>query len=103
MSLTSSAKCVSKWKTRKAIHASVLTGGGLEVAGGVVALGDEDVVVRAALERLVNRDRRAHELLLDFAEAIETGLDLEVVIRVSLGDGADNGDVVALGANVVCP
>lgn len=73
------------------------------MARGVVALRDEDVVVRAALERLVNRDRRAHELLLDFAEALETGLDLEVVVRVSLSNGADNGDVVALRANVVCP
>ena len=80
----------------------VLTGGGLEVAGGVVALGDEDVVVLAALERLVDRDGRAHELLLDLAEAVETGLDLEVVVRVSLSNGADDGDVVALGANIVC-
>lgn len=30
-----------------------IIGGGLEVAGGVVALGDEDVVVYAALEGLV--------------------------------------------------
>ena len=80
----------------------VLTGGGLEVAGGVVALGDEDVVVLAALERLVKRDGRAHELLLNLAEAVETRLDLEVVVRVGLGDGADDGDVVALGADVVC-
>lgn len=30
--------------------------GGLEVAGGVVTLGDEDVVIDAALERLVEWD-----------------------------------------------
>ena len=72
------------------------------MAGCVVALGDEDVVVCAALKRLVDRDGRAHELLLDLTEAIKTGLDLEVVVRVGLSDGADDGDVVALGANVVC-
>lgn len=72
------------------------------MAGCVVALGDEDVVVRTALEGLVNRDRRAHELLLNLAEALETGLDLEVVVRVGLSNGADDGDVIALGADVVC-
>ena len=84
------------------IQGNVLTGGGLEVAGCVVALRDENVVVRAAFERLVNRDGRAHELLLDFTEAFKTGLDLEVVVRVGLSNGADDGDVIALGADVVC-
>lgn len=32
---------------------------GLEVASGVVALGDEDVVVGAILKRLIKRDGRA--------------------------------------------
>ena len=72
------------------------------MAGCVVALGNEDVVVCAALKGLVNGDGRAHELLLDFTEAFKTGLDLEVVVRVGLSDSADNGDVVALGADVVC-
>ena len=72
------------------------------MAGCVVALGDEDVVARAALERLVNGDGRAHELLLDLTEAIKTGLNLEVVVRVGLSNGADDGDVVTLGADVVC-
>ena len=71
------------------------------MAGCVVALGDEDVVVCAALKRLVDRDGRAHELLLDLTEAIKTGLDLEVVVRVGLSNGADDGDVVALRADVV--
>jgi hypothetical protein len=81
----------------------VLTSGGLEVARCVVALREEDVVACATLERLVEWDRRAHELLLNLAEAVETGLDLKVVVRVSFSDGADDGDVVALGANIVCP
>jgi hypothetical protein len=33
-----------------------IVGGGLKVAGGIVALGDEDVVIDAALERLVEWD-----------------------------------------------
>lgn len=72
------------------------------MAGCVVALGDEDVVVCAALKRLVDRDGRAHELLLDLTEAIKTRLNLEVVVRVGLSNGADDGDVVTLGADVVC-
>ena len=71
------------------------------MAGGVVALGQEDVVVGAALERLVEWDRLAHELLLDLAEAVETGLELEVVVAVAFGNGGDDGNVVALGADVV--
>lgn len=73
------------------------------MAGSVVALGEEDVVLLAAVERLVQRDRGAHELLLDLAEAVEARLDLQVVVGVGLGDGADDGDVVALGADVVRP
>lgn len=42
-----------------------------------------------------------HELLLDLAEALEAGLELEVVVRRGLGHGGDDGDPVALGADVV--
>ena len=72
------------------------------MAGCVVALGKEDVVARAAVERLVERDGRAHELLLDLAKAVKTRLDLKMVVRVGLSDSADDGDVVSLGADVVC-
>jgi hypothetical protein len=34
-----------------------VVGGGLKVRSGIVALGDEDVVLGAVLERLVQRDR----------------------------------------------
>jgi hypothetical protein len=71
------------------------------VTCGVVALGHENVVVAAAANRLVQRDGRAHELLLDPAETVKTRLKLEVVVAVALSDGGDNGDVVALGADVV--
>lgn len=42
-----------------------------------------------------------HELLLDLAEAVNTGLELEVVVGRSLGDGGDDGNPVALGADIV--
>jgi isopentenyl diphosphate isomerase/L-lactate dehydrogenase-like FMN-dependent dehydrogenase len=71
------------------------------VARSIVTLGKEDVVVVAALKRLVERDGLTHELLLNLAEAVETRLQLEVVVGVGLGNGRDNGDVVALGADVV--
>lgn len=82
---------------------SRLTCGGLKVTGRVVASRDEDVVILSALERLVDGNRRSHELLLDLAETIESGLQLEVVVAVTLGNGRDNGNVVALGSYVVCP
>jgi hypothetical protein len=72
------------------------------VTCGVVALRHEDVVVDTATSRLVQRDGRAYKLLLDLAETVETRLELQVVVAVALSDGGDNGDVVALGANVVC-
>lgn len=42
------------------------------------------------------------ELLLDLAETLQTSLQLDVVVCRSLGNGRDNGNVVALGADVVC-
>jgi hypothetical protein len=43
-----------------------------------------------------------HELLLDLAETLQAGGELEVVVRRRLGDGGYDGNVVALGADVVC-
>ena len=42
-----------------------------------------------------------HELLLNLAEPLETGLELEVVVGGSLGNRGDDGDPVTLGADVV--
>jgi len=42
-----------------AVDVADVVGGGLEVAAGVVALGDEDVVLGAVGEGLVERDGRA--------------------------------------------
>jgi len=53
------------------------------------------------LQRLVNRDWRANEALFDFAETLQTGLKLEVVVGFGFGDGGDDGNIVAFGADVV--
>jgi hypothetical protein len=42
-----------------------------------------------------------HELLLNGAEAVQTGLKLEVVVGLGLSNGRDNGDPVALGADIM--
>lgn len=68
----------------------------------IVALGDEDVVLLTVLEGLVERDRGTHELLLNFAQTLKAGLELQVVVSIVLGDGRDDGNVVALGADVMC-
>ena len=73
-----------------------VVGGSLEVAGGIVALGDEDVVLGTILKRLVDGNRGTleivsvylsistqvtyHELLLNLAKAVETSLELDVVV-----------------------
>lgn len=75
--------------------------GSLEVTGGVVTLRDEDVVVNAGLERLVQWDWWAHELLLNGTKTLKAGCQLKVVVCGGFGDGGDNGDVVALWADVV--
>ena len=72
------------------------------MASGIVALGDEDVVLGTVLQRLVDGDRWAEELLFDFTQTLETWLKFNVVVRIGFSDSRDNGDVVALGADVVC-
>lgn len=74
---------------------------GLKVAAGIVAPAQEDVVVLAGLQGLIDGDRGAHEFLLDLPEAVKARLDFEVVVGRGLGDRADNSDVVPLRADVV--
>jgi hypothetical protein len=71
------------------------------VAGSIIALREEDVIIDAALQWLVERNRLAHELLLDTAEPVKTGLKLKVMITIAFGDGRNNGNVVSLGADIV--
>ena len=74
----------------------------LKMARSIITLRDEDVVSHAAFQRLIQRDRRALEFFLDPAEPVQARLQLEMVVALGFGDGGDDGDVVALGADVVC-
>lgn len=85
-----------------AVNVLDVIGCGLEVARGVVALGDVDLVLGAVVQGLVQGDGSSQELLLDLAEALQTGLELQVVVCGCLSDGGDDGNPVALGADVVC-
>ena len=78
-----------------------LTGGRLKMTGGIVALGDEDVIVHTALEWLVERNGRAHESLIDVSEALEAWLKFQMLIDLRFGDGGDDGDIITLGADVM--
>lgn len=71
------------------------------MASSIIALRDEDIVILSTLERLVEWDWWTHELLLNAAEALETGCKLEVVVGAGLGHGGHDGDVVALWTDVV--
>jgi len=75
--------------------------GSFEVTGSVVALRDKDIVIHTTLEWLVQWNWWAHKLLFHSSEAFETGGKLEVVVGRCLRNGGYDGDVVALGANIV--
>ena len=84
-----------------AVNISNIIGSGLEMAGSIVGLGDEDVVVGSALDWLVERNwwtltihvssqfwrlsgkeicGTYHELLLDFTKTLESRCKLKVVV-----------------------
>lgn len=78
-----------------------LTSRGLEVARSIIALADVNAVLATALKRLVQRYRRAKELLLDLTQAVKPRLQLQMVVAIALGNGGDDSDVVPFRANVV--
>lgn len=75
---------------------------GLKVTGGIVTPGHKDLVLGAVIRRLVQGNRGSQELLLDLTEALQTRLQLEVVVGRGLCNRRDDGDPVALGADIVC-
>lgn len=52
----------------------------LKVTRRVIALRNEDVIIHSAFQRLVQRYRGPHEFLFDPPEAVQAGLQLEVVV-----------------------
>ena len=72
------------------------------MTGGVIAFGNEDVVVLTALQRLVQGNGRTHESFLNSAKSFKARLQFKVVVAGSFGNGGNNGDIVAFGAYVVC-
>lgn len=50
---------------------------------------------------IVSQRETYHELLLNLAQTLQTGLELEVVVGTGLSNGGDDGDPVALGADIV--
>ena len=73
----------------------------LKVTGCVVALGDEDVVIDAALQWPVEWDWWSHELLFDSSKAFKARCELKMMVRVCFRYCGDNGNVVTFGADVV--
>lgn len=64
-----------------------ITSCGFKMTGGVIAFGNEDVVVLTALQWLVQGYGRTHESFLDSAESIETRLKFKVMIAGSFCNG----------------
>ena len=56
------------------------TGRSLEMTRRIIALRNEDVIIHSAFQRLVQRYRGPHEFLFDPPEAVQAGLQLEVVV-----------------------
>ena|SRR5579871_3863965 len=76
--------------------------GCLEVTCGVVTTRNVYVVLLSAFDWFVHRNRWAHEAFFYLTKSFETRPQLEVMIGITFGNGADNGDVVTLGADIVC-
>lgn len=74
----------------------------LEMTGGIVTPGNIHIVLLSALDWLEQRNRWAHEAFFNLTESLEARLQLEMVVGITFGDGADDGDVVAVRADVVC-
>ena len=72
-----------------------------KMARGIITLGDEDIIIDSAFQRLIERYRRSHELFFDLAKSVDTRLELEVVVARVFGNGGDDGDVVALGTDIM--
>ena len=71
------------------------------MARGVVTLRYEDLILVPALQWFVEGDCRTHEALFNFAEALEAGLQLEMVVCRALSYGRYDGDVIPLGTHIV--
>ena len=67
----------------------------------IITLGNKDVIVDTALQWLIEWNGRTEEFLLDLPEAVKAWLELEVMVAGAFGDGGDDGDVEALGADVM--
>lgn len=72
------------------------------MARGVVTLGNENVVPYTTLQGLVKGYWRAHELLFNLAQPVESWLKLQMVICVPFGDRRNDGDVVSFRTHIVC-
>lgn len=81
-----------------------LTCRGLEVACGVVALGDKNVVLLSALNRFIERDRWTHESH-QWCDAVSeyriASSNLLMRISVVLGDGRDDSNEESLGSDIL--
>lgn len=71
------------------------------MAGGIVTPGNIDVVLAAILQGFVQRDRGSDEFFFDATQALKARFQLDVVVCFVFGNGGDDGNVVALGADVV--
>ena len=67
----------------------------------VITLRDKNLIIHTTLQRFVEWNSRAEEFFFDLAETVQARLELEVMITGAFGDGGDDGDVEALGADVV--
>jgi hypothetical protein len=71
------------------------------MACGIVRFAEIDVILAAALKRLVDWNRRPHEAFKCFSKSIDTGLKLKMMVGFTFGDGGYNGNIVTLWTNVV--
>lgn len=68
---------------------------------GIIAFRDENVIMDSALQRLIQGNRRTHEMFLDLAESFKTRFELEMMVGRFFGNGGYDGNKISLGTDIV--
>ena len=71
------------------------------MASCIVAFRNEDIIIPATLQRLIERDWRTHELFFDLAEPFKAGLEFEMMITGTFGDRRYDRNVIPFWADIV--
>ena len=71
------------------------------MASSIITFRNEDIIISATLQRLIERDWRTHELFFDLAEPFKAWLKFEMMITGTFGDCRHDRNVISFRADIV--